>query len=300
MRFPFPFSATAPCRPIVRPHHVLGLLLMAGLTAGCAEQAAPVTDAPAPAAGTTAVVEIRPGVAAGYLTPEELPDSAALLPPPPSRDSAAFAADQQMNQVRKLRDTPRGAQALIDDDLSFPNAAGIFSCALQVPVSEAATPRLYALLRRTRTDAAAVSDAAKDHYQRPRPFTENHDPTCTPAKEEGLATNGSYPSGHTSAGWAWALILSEASPDQANAILARGRSYGESRLICNVHWQSDVVQGRFMGASVVARLHANPDFRADLDAAKAEIAALRGKGLPASRDCAAEAANLSEPLPNVQ
>jgi acid phosphatase (class A) len=129
---------------------------------------------------------------------------------------------------------------------------------------------------------------------------ENHEPTCTPAKEEGLAGNGSYPSGHTSIGWAWALILSEVSPSHTDAILARGRSYGESRLVCNVHWQSDVVQGRFMGASVVARLHANADFRADLDAARAEVTALRARGLKPSRDCAAEAAALAEALPPIQ
>lgn len=292
MRIPLPSSATSHSRSIAHGRRLWWVLLAASLGAACA-------DRPADSAAVS-VREIRPGVAAGYLAPEELPDSAALLPPPPSRDSAAFAADRQVSEVRKLRDTPRGAQALLDDDLSFPNAAGIFSCALKVPVSESLTPRLYALLRRTRTDAAAVSDAAKDHYRRPRPFTENHDPTCTPAKEAGLATNGSYPSGHTSVGWAWALILSEAAPEQANAILARGRSYGESRLICNAHWQSDVLQGRFMGASVVARLHANAEFRADLDAAKAEIAALRGKGLEPSRDCAAESAGLAEALPNVQ
>ena len=95
-------------------------------------------------------------------------------------------------------------------------------------------------------------------------------------------------------GWAWALILSEISPEQTDAILARGRAFGESRVICNVHWQSDVIEGRFMGASTVARLHADPTFRADLEAAKAELAAVRGKGLRPQRDCAAEAAAMAK------
>lgn len=269
-----------------------GVLIAAGVSAGCA--------VPQAVTRPSSIPEIRPGVAAGYLTPQEMPDSVVLLPPPPERNSAGFAADREISRVRDLRGTPRWAQAIVDDDLGFPQAAGIFSCAMDIPVSEQLTPRLYGLLRRTRTDAAVVSDGAKHHYKRPRPFMENHEPTCTPAKEEGLAGNGSYPSGHTSIGWAWALILSEVSPGQADAILARGRSYGESRLVCNVHWQSDVVQGRFMGASVVARLHANADFRADLDAARAEITALRAKGLKPSRDCVAEAAALNEALPSIQ
>jgi acid phosphatase (class A) len=275
-----------------RPFLLSGLLIAAGMSAGCAIPQA-VTRPPG-------VPEIRPGVAAGYLTPQEMPDSVLLLPPPPERNSAGFAADQEISRMRGLRGTPRWAQAIVDDDLGFPQAANIFSCAMDLPVSEQLAPRLYGLLRRTRTDAAVVSDGAKHHYKRPRPFMENREPTCTPAKEEGLAGNGSYPSGHTSIGWAWALILSEVSPSHTDAILARGRSYGESRLVCNVHWQSDVVQGRFMGASVVARLHANADFRADLDAARAEVTTLRARGLKPSRDCAAEAAALAEALPPIQ
>jgi acid phosphatase (class A) len=77
----------------------------------------------------------------------------------------------------------------------------------------------------------------------------NKEPTCTPDEEKFLITNGSYPSGHAAIGWAWALILSEIAPEQTDAILARGRAFGENRLICNVHWQSDVIAGRLMGAA---------------------------------------------------
>jgi hypothetical protein len=48
-----------------------------------------------------------------------------------------------------------------------------------------------------------------------------------------------------------------------------------------------------MGAAVVARLHADPTFLADLEAAKAEFAALRAKGVPPTGDCQAEAAALA-------
>ena len=101
--------------------------------------------------------------------------------------------------------------------------------------------------------------------------------------------DGSYPSGHTAIGWAWALILCEIAPEQTDAILARGRAFGQSRVICNVHWHSDVVEGRFMGAAAVARLHVDPAFRAEIEAAKAELAAVRAKGLKPTRDCQAEA-----------
>lgn len=249
----------------------------------------------APSAFT--VPEIRPGVAEGYLQTAQLPDSIALLPPPPTAGSAAFALDEQVNLARNLRGTPRWEQAIADANLQFPAAASIFACAIGTDISEATTPRLYGLLRRTRTDAAVVSDAAKHQYNRTRPFVANGESTCTPDKEAGLAENGSYPSGHTSIGWTWALILAELAPDRQDAILARGRSYGESRLVCNVHWHSDVLAGRFMGSAVVARLHADPSFRTDMEAARAELASLRAGPHPLPANCAAEAAALAQPLP---
>ena len=238
--------------------------------------------------------ELVPGLVQGYLSRDALPDSLALLPAPPADGSASFALDEDVaRRSVAVRGGPRWTLATLDADLSFPNAAGTFSCALNAPITEESTPRLYVLLRRTLTDAGLSTYGVKDRYQRRRPFTENNAPICTPAEQAGLAEDGSYPSGHTAVGWAWALILSELAPERANAILARGLAYGESRNVCNVHWHSDVVEGRVMGAAVVARLHADPAFRADLEAAKAEVtAAVAGDATP-SRDCAAEAAALS-------
>jgi len=76
-------------------------------------------------------------------------------------------------------------------------------------------------------------------------------------------------------------------------VLARGRSFMQSRMICNVHWLSDIEGGGVVGAAVVARLHDDPTFRADLDAAKAEITAARAAGQAPIRDCKAEAAALA-------
>jgi acid phosphatase (class A) len=49
-----------------------------------------------------------------------------------------------------------------------------------------------------------------------------------------------------------------------------------------------------MGAAIVARLHADPTFRTDLEPAKAELAAVRAKGLKPQRDCTAEAAAMAK------
>lgn len=265
-----------PARP------VLGLALVVAL-AGCA----------ATATRPTAVEATVTTKAVGYLDKDVVPASLDLVPAPPVVGSAALALDEQVSrEARLLRGSPRFTQATADADLSFPAGANQFSCAVDIDIDAAKTPALYRLLERSRIDASAATKAAKNHYQRPRPFMLNGEPTCTPKDEEGLRRNGSYPSGHTSIGWAWALILSEIAPDRADAIQARGRNYAESRLVCNVHWQSDILEGRFMGAAAVARLHDNTAFNKDLLAARREIAAARKAGLHSSRDCATENAVL--------
>lgn len=266
--------ATAPC--LMRP--LLTAALVAAL-AGCTTVAPTAT--PVEASVVTKAV--------GYLSADAVPDSLALVPAPPAAGSAGFALDEQVSrEARALRGTPRFAQAQRDAELAFPEGARQFSCAIGLDVDVQKTPALYRLLERSRIDASAATRSAKHQYQRARPFMVNDEPTCTPDDEEGLRKNGSYPSGHTSIGWAWALILSEIAPDRADAIQARGRNYGESRLVCNVHWQSDILEGRFMGAAAVARLHDNAAFNRDLLAARKEITAARKEGATVNRDCAAE------------
>lgn len=219
--------------------------------------------------------EIRPGYLEGYLAPEKMPNSLLLIPPPPEEGSAAYAMDMEIaaNYVA-MDNEARKAQAAIDANLHFPEATEAFNSVLKVKISEENTPMVYMIMRRTLADAGLSTYAAKDHYQRERPFMVNGSPTCTPEDEEYLRDDGSYPSGHTAAGWAWALILTELFPDQTDIILERGKQFGISRNVCNVHWHSDVLAGRMMGAAAVARLHANADFLVDMEAAKKELAAL--------------------------
>lgn len=256
--------------------------LGASWTTLSAQPASPAAEAP------------RPAVSAGYLPRGGAPNSLALLPPPPAPGSAAHARDEEAARIAVARHgSPRWDLATQDADLTFPNAVATFSCAMGVPISEAETPRMYQTLRRSLADLGLSTYPTKTKYQRARPFMINGAPMCTPAIDARLRADGSYPSGHVAIGWGWALILAEVDPERAEAILARGRAFGESRMVCNVHWASDVEEGRTMGAATAARLHGQAEFRADIDAARAEVVAVRAKGLAPSRDCAKEAAQLA-------
>jgi len=89
------------------------------------------------------------------------------------------------------------------------------------------------------------------------------------------------------------LILAEIAPDRADAILSRSYAFGRSRVICGMHWQSDIHAGRDVAAAVVAKLHVDGVFLAQLAAAKKEPAAAWAKGLKPANDCKAEAAALA-------
>lgn len=261
---------------------------VAALLAACATP-------PAPTLSPEAVGEVRAGsgVLNGYLDRKRLPDSLALLPPPPAEGSPRAADDlQTYRATRALRDSPRWALAAQDAELRFPAAARTFQCALDAPISAERTPHLNMVLRRTLADAGLSTYGAKDHYNRTRPFVALKEPSCSPAEEPRLVKDGSYPSGHAALGWAWGLVLASISPERADALLQRGHAYGQSRVICGVHWQSDVDAGRTMGAAAFARLQSDPTYSAQLALARQELAALRAQGARAPGDCAAEAAAL--------
>jgi acid phosphatase (class A) len=269
---------------------IAAALLFAMLAAGgCAAPTRVVAPTSAAQVG-----EFRHGFLNGYLPQQDLPDSAALLPAPPAAGSAAQADDDAaFHELSKFQGSPRGAIAVQDADLSFPRAAEVFSCALGVPISEKETPNLNMLLQRTLTDAGLATYKAKDKYQRTRPFVVFKVASCTPAEDDFLRTDGSYPSGHTSVGWIWALTLTEIAPDRADAILQRGRAFGQSRGICGVHWKSDIESGRIIGAATFARLQTNAVYGAQVEAARAEVVRERSRGAAPTGDCAAEAAALA-------
>lgn len=259
--------------------------VLIGLLAGCSTQ----QSVTLPSTVAENLPALRPGLVAGYLPRTDLVNSLTLLPGPPALGSPEHAADDTAySAARKAANGVRWQQAARDAELRFPQASSAFSCALGVPITPEGTPHLNMLMRRTLADAGLATYRAKDHYKRQRPFMAASDSICTPAEEASLRKDGSYPSGHASLGWAWGLVLTEVSPERANALAQRAYAFGQSRVACGVHWQSDVDAGRLVASAVVAQLHSNADFVAQLGAARKEVAAQRAAGAKPTVDCNAE------------
>lgn len=236
--------------------------------------------------------EVKP-----YLVAKERPDMAAILSPPPALATPSDASDQALfRSTRGLKDTPRWALAAHDADAKPRSLLADFGCALGVDLGKAPPPVLDKMLHRVLGDIEVAFRTAKADVKRLRPLVGNDLPICV-QRTPRLENTFSYPSGHATRGWTYALILAELAPDHATAILQRGRVYGESRVVCGAHWGSDVEAGRTVGAALVAALHGNAEFRVDLDQARIEIAADRASAsVPDAGACRAEAEAVATPI----
>ena len=111
----------------------------------------------------------------------------------------------------------------------------------------------------------------KAHYFRMRPYARFKEDSIFPQDDAWLATEGSYPSGHTIRAWSAALVLSEINPDAAEALFARAFVSGESRVIAGCHWQSDVDASATAACIGYARLQTNLRYRVQIALAREEF-----------------------------
>jgi len=233
----------------------------------------------------------------GYLAADAF-DILAVLPAAPAPDDARGEADRAIfRDTRVLQGTPRWDLATRDVTINAGALLHDYSCALGVSLTTATAPKVTQVVTRAAADTSTQSNRAKNHYRRQRPYAFDQGETCQPREE--LAHSFDYPSGHTTYGWTWATLLSRLAPDRATQILARGRSYGESRVVCGVHNYSAVQAGYLTSTATLAAVEEVPAFKADLEAARAELAALRADPAtprPDAAQCAAEAELIAQPI----
>jgi len=227
--------------------------------------------------------------AGGYLPGAAAPDTIRILPPPPAAGGARDQADRSLfRDTRALQDGPRWR--LAQGDIDQAAILKDMSCAVGVELTAANAPQLIRLLQQIGPDVRKAVNRPKDFYGRKRPYLAGDGPICD-ARTSSLAASPDYPSGHSTWGWTTGLILAELAPDRATDILVRARAYGESRVVCGVHSLSAVEAGRTNASALVAALHGSAAFRADLNAARAEVARARRRGpAPGAAACTAEQA----------
>ena len=217
-----------------------------------------------------ALVGFAPAHAAeAFLVANDKVDLLELLAPPPGpRDPGTRRELAELRQLQQSRGPARVALAQADVEETVFRLTRVFP----TPLTAAQVPKTAALFRRLGVEAGGVTAPAKQGFARPRPYTLARDlhPVCP------LAPNPSYPSGHATVGYYMGVILAAMVPEQRAAIFARAQEFAESRLICGVHYRSDIEAGRIAGTVLAALTMTDPAFQEAFAAAKAELRAALG------------------------
>jgi len=223
-----------------------------------------------------ALAPVSPVAADPYLTDADVP-LVILLPPPPALGSQEQQADLAAVLTAESERTPESAQRASDDStrsvLRFADALGRDFSPQDIPLTKA-------LFREIAHECENLTDAAKHVFQRHRPFVDDtrlHPILVTPT--DGSRPTGqtpSYPSGHSTFGWATGILLAQMVPEQEGAIFDRSAEFAHNRLVAGVHYPSDIEAGRICGTVIANSLWHSSRFQVDFEAAKAELRAALG------------------------
>ena len=203
-----------------------------------------------------------------YISPQDI-DLARFLPPPPAPDSAAQRRD--LDAVLEIQGTRTKAQVA---DAQADQKASVFRFAdvLGRKFSEERLPKTAALAEKACREASAVVGVAKQSWSRPRPYVTSRQ--VKPVLSN--VTAGSYPSGHATCGYIWAIILADMIPEKRDKLFVRGVRYGQNRVVGGVHYPTDAEAGRLSAAVIAVALSDNPAFRSDFASAKVELRKVMG------------------------
>ncbi|HLJ72618.1 MAG TPA: phosphatase PAP2 family protein [Roseiarcus sp.] len=225
-------------------------------------------------AATLALAVAQPAAAADfsaspsllrYLRPGEI-DLARILPPPPKPDSRADRRDLAISLAWQRSRTPAMIDlARADQDRSVFRFGVIFGGGF----SKAQLPKTAAFFDAVLSDERIVGAEAKTYWRRPRPFAASN--LIRPCVDE--PPTGSYPSNHATTAMLYAEILARMLPERRRRIFARARQYARNRVICGVHYQTDIEAGERAGVAEARAMFKSADFRRDFAAARREIRA---------------------------
>ncbi len=203
-----------------------------------------------------------------YLSPSEI-DLVHILAPPPTPDSPEGKADLQAVLAAVSSRTDADVKQAQDDDqrtvFRFADVMGPNFRTETLPLTTQLFQRVY-------EDGSAATLAAKNFFQRRRPFVV--DPEIKIIVNQ--APDFSYPSNHSTFGNESGILLAAMVPEKAVAIFARAAGYAHNRVIAGVHFPSDVEGGRIAGSVIDNALLHNPRFESDFAKARSEVRAALG------------------------
>jgi acid phosphatase (class A) len=187
---------------------------------------------------------------------------------PPARGSAAERAELvAMLAVQKARTAAEVAAAQADRKTELTR----FAAALGIdPGALVRLRRVTRLAQDVEDEVRPYGRAAKRRFRRLRPG--EIEPALEPCIGD-VAADLSYPSGHATYGWSMGYLLADMVPERRDQLLARAAQYARQRMVCGVHFPSDLEAGRQGAAWLMERMRRNSAFLADRDRAARELRA---------------------------
>jgi acid phosphatase (class A) len=183
---------------------------------------------------------------------------------PPAVDSAQTRRElDELLELQRRRTPAEVAAARADRKTEVSR----FYAALGVPESTD-LPRVELLVGRAEDDVRLYVRAVKEKYRRLRPAA--IEPRISPCIDR-VRDDLSYPSGHSAYGYATAHLLIVLAPERRDALLARADAFARQRMVCGVHFRSDIDAGRRSAEWLVARMPASPRFADDVAQAGNEL-----------------------------
>lgn len=213
-----------------------------------------------------------------FLAPADV-DPSRLVPPPPKDGSDTQKRElAEVKRLIKTRTPERLAQAKWDNEHEDPSA---FAAVIGPGFDLSKLPATAKLLEEVQNEQAVANSRAKFFFNRSNPVVaeaavDYADWTCdTPARNPAGRPMRSYPSGHVTMGYTFAIILAELIPEKSQAILARAADYGYSREVCGDHYHSDIEASHAFGTAIGILVLNNAALKPHIEAAKAELRAAR-------------------------
>jgi acid phosphatase (class A) len=193
-----------------------------------------------------------------------------LLPPPPAVDSDQMKAE--LGEILTIQVTR--SKAMVDRAVAdVTENIWRFADVVDSPnFTAAALPKVAAFFDRVVETESAVVDPAKDVWKRPRPHL--YSDLVKPVVP--LSKSGSYPSGHATVGTLMGIELANMLPEKRAQIMARAWEFGRNRVVGGIHYASDIEMGRISGTVIAQTISTHPDFKAEFEAAKAELRSALG------------------------
>jgi acid phosphatase (class A) len=198
-------------------------------------------------------------------------DFVAIFPAPPEPDSAVTRRElDELLDLQRARTETDVADARADRKTEIERFYG----ALGFPKgAKPELPLLLGLAARVEDDFRPYVRDAKERFRRLRPYeVESQLEPCI----DNVSGDLSYPSGHATFAYVMAYLLREMVPERETQLIARADEFARQRMLCGVHFRSDIEAGRAGARWLVFAFEGSPSYRTDANAAMAELrAALR-------------------------